>query len=92
MGLSRNTFYRCQEAKAMGSVEALLQKDWRRPNLKNRIEQLAHGQVRVSNELRKRGTYVSPSGVALSGFAMVWSTLSSGWWHWKSTLQTVEPC
>jgi transposase InsO family protein len=27
------------------------------------IEQPAHGQVRVSNELRKRGTFVSPSGV-----------------------------
>ena len=76
MGVSRDTFYRYQEAKASGGVEALLQKDRRRPNLKNRIdeaielavmayviEQPAHGQVRVSNELRKRGTFVSPSGV-----------------------------
>lgn len=76
MGVSRDTFYRYQEAKAIGGVEALLQKDRRKPNLKNRvdeaveqcvldyaIEQPAHGQVRVSNELRKRGTFVSPSGV-----------------------------
>ena len=48
----------------------------RKPNLKNRIdpsiestvvayaiEEPAHGQVRVSNELRKRGVFVSPSGV-----------------------------
>ncbi len=28
-----------------------------------RQEQSAHGQVRVSNELRKRGTFVRPSGV-----------------------------
>lgn len=76
MGVSRDTFYRYQEAKATGGVEALLHKDRRRPNLKNRIdeaieqavlayviEQPAHGQVRVSNELRKRGTFVSPSGV-----------------------------
>lgn len=54
----------------------MLNKDRRRPNLKNRVdevveqavlayavEQLANGQVRVSNELRKRGTFVSPSGV-----------------------------
>ena len=76
MGVSRDIFYRYQEAKAIGGVEALLQKDRRKPNLKNRvdeaveqcvldyaIEQPAHGQVRVSNELRKRGTFVSPSGV-----------------------------
>ena len=76
MGVSRDIFYRYQEAKAIGGVEALLQKDRRKPNLKNRvdeaveqcvldyaIEQLAHGQVRVSNELCKRGTFVSPSGV-----------------------------
>jgi transposase InsO family protein len=76
MGVSRDTFYRYQEAKASGGVEALLHKDRRRPNLKNRIdeaieqavlayviEQPAHGQVRVSNELRRRGTFISPSGV-----------------------------
>ncbi len=76
MGVSRDTFYRYQEARENGGVEALLHKDRRRPNLKNRIdeaieqavlvyviEQPAHGQVRVSNELRKRGTFVSPSGV-----------------------------
>lgn len=76
MGVSRDTFYRYQQAKDCGGVEALLHKDRRRPNLKNRVdevveqavlayalEQPAHGQVRVSNELRKRGTFVSPSGV-----------------------------
>ena len=76
MGVSRDTFYRYQEAKATGGVEALLHKDRRRPNFKNRVEdvveqavvaytleQPAHGQVRVSNELRKRGMFVSPSGV-----------------------------
>lgn len=76
MGVSRDTFYRYQEAKESGGVAALLHKDRRRPNFKNRvdegveqavltyaIEQPAHGQVRVSNELRKRGTFISPSGV-----------------------------
>ena len=33
------------------------------------VEYPAHGQVRVSNELRKRGVFVSPSGVRSTGFA-----------------------
>lgn len=76
MGVSRDTFYRYQEAKDTGGIAALLHKDRRKPNVKNRVdeateqavlayalEQPAHGQVRVSNELRKRGVFVSPSGV-----------------------------
>ena len=76
MGLSRDTFYRYKAAVDDGGVEALFDKTRRKPNVKNRvdekiedavvayaIEQPAHGQVRVSNELRKRGTFVSPSGV-----------------------------
>lgn len=76
MGVSRDTFYRYQDAKAQGGIEALLHKDRRKPNLKNRVDeaieqavldyavqQPSHGQVRTSNELRKTGVFVSPSGV-----------------------------
>jgi transposase InsO family protein len=76
MGLSRDTFYRYKDAVDTGGVDALFDKTRRKPNIKNRVdeeiedavvayavEQPAHGQVRVSNELRKRGTFVSPSGV-----------------------------
>lgn len=76
MGFSRDTFYRYKSAVDDGGVEALFDKTRRKPNLKNRsdeatevaildyaIENPAHGQVRVSNELRKRGVFVSPSGV-----------------------------
>lgn len=76
MGVSRDTFYRYQSARDEGGVDALLEKSKRQPNPKNRVEPIieeavlkfaldypAHGQVRVSNELRKRGTFVSPSGV-----------------------------
>jgi transposase InsO family protein len=76
MGLSRDTFYRYKAAVDEGGVDALINKDRRPPNLKNRvdeqteaavvqyaIEEPAHGQVRASNELRKRGVFISPSGV-----------------------------
>jgi transposase InsO family protein len=76
MGVSRDTFYRYKEAVEDGGVEALIEQSRRKPNPKNRIdqkveqavvdyalEQPAHGQVRASNELRKRGIFVSPTGV-----------------------------
>lgn len=76
MGVSRDTFYRYKEAVNDGGIDALLEKTCRAPNHKNRvdlavessviayaIEEPAHGQARVSNELRKRGVFVSPSGV-----------------------------
>lgn len=75
-GVSRDTFYRYQQAKNENGIEGLLYKDKKVPNLKNRVDELtekavvdfailqpAFGQVRVSNELRKQGIFVSASGV-----------------------------
>lgn len=76
MGLSRDTFYRYQEAVDNGGVQALLNANRRVPNTKNRVDEHieaavvkhatdfpAHGQTRASNELRKTGVFVSPSGI-----------------------------
>jgi len=76
MGFSRDTFYRYQAAVETGGVEALIDANRRKPNIKNRVEEATEtavtafaleqpvfGQVRVSNELRKRGIFVSSSGV-----------------------------
>lgn len=76
MGFSRDTFYRYQSAVEAGGVDALIDANRKKPNLKNRVEeatesavvafcleQPAFGQVRASNELRKRGIFISPSGV-----------------------------
>ncbi|MEC8011198.1 MAG: IS481 family transposase [Pseudomonadota bacterium] len=76
MGVSRDTFYRYKELAANGGVDALINKSRRTPNIKNRVDdsieqavieyavaQPAHGQVRASNELRKKGIFVSASGV-----------------------------
>ena len=96
MGLSRDTFYRYKAAVDEGGVEALFDKTRRKPNPKNRVdeaietavvayavEQPAHGQVRVSNELRKRGTFVSPSGVR-----SIW--LRHGLYNFKLRLNALE--
>lgn len=76
MGFSRDTFYRYQAAKESGGIEALFYVNRRKANLKNRVDEdtekavvdfafefPAYGQIRVSNELRKMGIFVSPSGV-----------------------------
>lgn len=76
MVLSRDTFYRYQQAVEQGGVDALLNQNRRVPNLKNWVDEAveqavvkfaldnpAFGQVRVSNELRKQGIFVSAGGV-----------------------------
>jgi len=76
MGFSRDTFYRYQSAMETGGVDALIDANRKKPNVKNRVdeaietavvgfslEQPAFRQVRTSNELRKRGIFVSASGV-----------------------------
>jgi transposase InsO family protein len=76
MGVSRDTFYRYQELVETDGLEGLINRERRVPNLKNRVDEVteqavisyaidfpAHGQHRTSNELRKRGVFVSGSGV-----------------------------
>lgn len=76
MGVSRDTFYRYQELVEDGGIDNLISRSRRTPNLKNRVdeateravveyalEQPAYGQHRTSNELRKKGIFVSGSGV-----------------------------
>ena len=76
MGVSRDTFYRYQDLVEHGGLDALIDKDRRAPNIKNRVDeateravigyaiaQPAHGQHRTSNELRKKSVFVSGSGV-----------------------------
>ncbi|EHO4505652.1 IS481 family transposase [Salmonella enterica] len=76
MGVSRDTFYRYQELAEEGGIDALVNQSRRVPNLKNRADEVteravveyavefpAHGQHRTSNELRKKGVFISGSGV-----------------------------
>ncbi len=76
MGVSRDTFYRYQELVNDGGIDALINQNRRVPNVKNRVDEQiesavveyaieypAHGQHRSSNELRKKGIFVSGSGV-----------------------------
>jgi hypothetical protein len=48
MGVSRDTFYRYQELVAEGGVEALIDKNRRAANLKNRVDESIESAVKDS--------------------------------------------
>ncbi len=76
LGYSRDSFYRFRDLYETGGESALLELSRRGPRMANRVgaevenavmelavEQPTWGQVRVANELAKKGIHVSPGGV-----------------------------
>ena len=105
MGFSRDTFYRYQAAMETGGVDALIDANRRKPNPKNRIEEVAETAVTAfALEHLPSGRCVSltnyanaassfpPLASVRSGYGITSNHSRSASRHWKAILPRPARC
>ena len=105
MGFSRDTFYRYQSAVEAGGVEALIDANRRKPNIKNRVDEATEAAVTAlpwSNRLLAK--FVFPTNCANVEFsflrlvfvrydcARIWSRSRSVCQPWKGMSPKLGRC
>ena len=104
MGVSRDTFYRYQTAQDTGGIEALFEVSRRKPNLKNRVEEITEeAVVQFAQSIRHmarheparscaRGAFLFllPMSVP-SGCVMVFRISSNVCMGWRKNPQKMAP-
>ena len=97
MGLSRDTFYRYKAAVGNGGIDALIDKNRRKPNIKNRVEEMTEAAViayAVEQQLTARcgpamncaskGYLFLQAGCVVFGCAISWGGSRIACGHWRT--------
>ena len=92
MGFSRDTFYRYQAAVETGGVEALIDANRRKPNIKNRVEEATEAKCVFPMNYANAESSSLHLAFVQCGCAKIWSRSRSVCQLWKSMSPKLGGC